>query len=125
SRRCGSAVCPCRGTSSEDGGVIEVNPGYKNTEVGVIPEEWDVTSIGEAGQVLGGRQRSPHATGELCKYLRVANVFDGYLDTIDVFEMPFTAKERERYLLKNGDILLNEGQSLELVGRSAIYRGEP
>lgn len=39
--------------------------------------------------------------------------------------MPFTAEERARFALRSGDILLNEGQSLELVGRSAIYRDEP
>jgi type I restriction enzyme S subunit len=104
---------------------MEVMPGYKQTEVGVIPEDWDVVSIGEAGQVLGGRQRSPHNVGEPCKYLRVANVFDGFLETEDVLKMPFTAAEKERFLLRPGDILLNEGQSIDLVGRSAIYRGIP
>lgn len=59
------------------------------------------------------------------KYLRVANILDGYIDTSNVLEMPFTDKEYERFLLKEGDILLNEGQSLELVGRSAIYKGRP
>jgi type I restriction enzyme, S subunit len=102
-----------------------IPPGYKQTEVGVIPEDWDVVPIGKAGQVLGGRQRSPHYEGELCKYLRVANVFDGFIESEDVLEMPFSSAEKERFLLKDGDILLNEGQSIELVGRSAIYRGTP
>ena len=39
--------------------------------------------------------------------------------------MPFTDAEFRSYSLKPGDILLNEGQSLELVGRSAIYDGPP
>lgn len=39
--------------------------------------------------------------------------------------MPFTDEEFGRYRLEEGDILLNEGQSLELVGRAAIYRGDP
>ena len=29
-------------TPQEDGGGMEVKPGYKQTEVGVIPEEWEV-----------------------------------------------------------------------------------
>ncbi|WP_338415246.1 restriction endonuclease subunit S [uncultured Sphaerotilus sp.] len=86
---------------------------------------WPQIPIGKTGQVLGGRQRSPHATGSPQKYLRVANVFDGYIDSSDVFEMPFSEEESKRFLLAPGDILLNEGQSLELVGRSAIYRGDP
>ncbi len=104
---------------------MDMTPGYKRTEVGVIPEDWEIRHVREAGDVLGGRQRSPQNRGMLTKYLRVANVFDGFIDTQDVLEMPFSPAEKQRFLLKNGDILLNEGQSLELVGRSAIYRGNP
>jgi type I restriction enzyme S subunit len=39
-------------------------------------------------------------------------------------EMNFTNEEFEKYKLSYGDILLNEGQSLELVGRPAIFRNE-
>jgi type I restriction enzyme S subunit len=39
-------------------------------------------------------------------------------------QMNFTPAEYETYRLEPGDILLNEGQSLELVGRPAKYQGE-
>jgi len=82
--------------------------------------------IDSVGEVQGGRQRSEKiVTGEPCKYLRVANVFDGYIDYSNVYEMLFTEREKEIYSLRSGDILLNEGQSLELVGRSAIYDETP
>lgn len=58
-------------------------------------------------------------------YLRVANVFDGFIDFSDVLEMNFTPAEQATFSLEPGDILLNEGQSLELVGRCAVYNGEP
>jgi type I restriction enzyme S subunit len=58
-------------------------------------------------------------------YLRVANVFEARIDTTDVNSMPFTDAEFGRYKLEKGDILLNEGQSTELVGRPAMYRGVP
>lgn len=54
----------------------------------------------------------------------MANVYEARIDTRDVMEMNFTPVEFERFRLKPGDILLNEGQSKELVGRPAIYRGE-
>ena len=38
--------------------------------------------------------------------------------------MNFAPEEYERYRLADSDILLNEGQSRELVGRPAIFRGE-
>ena len=83
-------------------------------------------TIGESGEVIMGRQRSPSYTTGRCshKYLRVANVFDDCIDTSDVLEMDFDTADRERYRLRNGDLLLNEGQSLELLGRCAMYRGE-
>jgi type I restriction enzyme S subunit len=39
-------------------------------------------------------------------------------------EINFTPEEFKIYQLAYGDILLNEGQSLEMVGRPAIYRNE-
>lgn len=57
-------------------------------------------------------------------YLRVANVFEDRIDTSDSLTMNFTPEEYETYRLKYGDILLNEGQSLELIGRPAMYRDE-
>ncbi|MFD5412225.1 restriction endonuclease subunit S [Streptomyces nojiriensis] len=81
--------------------------------------------VGELGEVRMGKQLSPasrEASGQF-PYLRVANVFDGWIDYSDVNQMGFTPAERQTYSLRSGDILLNEGQSLELVGRSALYDG--
>jgi type I restriction enzyme S subunit len=58
-------------------------------------------------------------------YLRVANVFEDRIDTADVMQMHFSDDEFERYRLQPGDVLLNEGQSPHLLGRPAIYRGNP
>jgi len=57
-------------------------------------------------------------------YLRVANVYEDRIDVSDVQEMNFTPAEFDIYRLQYDDVLLNEGQSLELVGRPAIYRDE-
>jgi type I restriction enzyme S subunit len=101
-------------------------PGYKKTKAGWIPNDWKVLRVKDVGAVQAGRQRSPHYTeGKLRPYLRVANIYDGYIDSSDVMQMMFTEEEFHRYRLRNGDILLNEGQSLELVGRCAKYMGVP
>lgn len=87
---------------------------------------WPMRRIGDIGQVLGGRQRSHRITaGSSRLYLRVANVFDGYIDYSNVLEMPFTDDEFRKFALEPGDILFNEGQSLELVGRNARFDGPP
>ena len=90
------------------------------------PPTWVWAKVDNLGQVKLGRQRSPkHHTGPSMRpYLRVANVFEEYIDTSDILTMNFSEEEIVIYELKAGDILLNEGQSPELVGRPAIYRGE-
>jgi type I restriction enzyme, S subunit len=88
--------------------------------------EWESILISDAGKIQLGRQRSPkyHSGDNMRPYLRVQNVFEDRLDLSDVMTMEFSADDFERYRLVSGDILLNEGQSPELLGRPAMYRGE-
>ncbi|MGX1909158.1 restriction endonuclease subunit S [Streptomyces phaeochromogenes] len=90
------------------------------------PPHWELTTVEEAGKVELGRARHPdwHQGPEMRPYLRVANVFEDRIDTSDVMEMDFSGIF-EKYRLKPGDVLLNEGQSPHLVGRPALYRGNP
>lgn len=78
--------------------------------------------ISELGEVTMGRQRAPRYEDgpQQRPYLRVANVFDGFIDETDILQMHFSDSEFDKYRLTPGDILLNEGQSRHLVGRSAI-----
>src|SRR2546427_2805403 len=103
---------------------MEVRPGYRQTEVGVIPGDWLVRPVGLMGEVLTGKALAAYAPGEQRPYLRTKNVFDGSIDIDDVLTMPMTDSQFRQFMLKSGDVLLNEGQSLELVGRCALYRGE-
>ncbi|HDX8362133.1 MULTISPECIES: restriction endonuclease subunit S [Aeromonas] len=91
-----------------------------------LPTSWRWSRVAELGEIKLGRQRSPknHNGEHMTPYLRVANVYEGYIDVSDVKEMNFTPTEQEIFRLQAGDILLNEGQSLELVGRASIYNGE-
>jgi type I restriction enzyme, S subunit len=97
-----------------------------NSGLPSLPDSWAYASVEQLGFVQLGRQRAPqHHKGRFMRpYLRVANVFEDRIDLSDVKEMNFTPEEFETFRLKPNDILLNEGQSLELVGRPAIYRGE-
>ncbi|MBB5155673.1 restriction endonuclease subunit S [Saccharopolyspora phatthalungensis] len=92
-----------------------------------IPDHWRQVAVGDAGTVDLGRQRHPdwHSGPNMRPYLRVANVFEDRIDTSDVMEMHFQDDTFERFRLQAGDILLNEGQSPELLGRPAMYRGKP
>ncbi|MEU8668151.1 restriction endonuclease subunit S [Streptomyces anulatus] len=91
-----------------------------------VPRSWISVTVEQAGTVELGRARHPdwHHGPEMRPYLRVANVFEDRIDTSDVMEMDFSGIF-EKYRLHPGDVLLNEGQSPHLVGRPALYRGEP
>ena len=53
--------------------------------------------------------------------LRVANVQDGYLDLEDVHAIDIEPSQLERYLLRNGDVLMNEGGDNDQLGRGAVW----
>lgn len=91
-----------------------------------LPRGWSWISVSEAGEIRLGKQRSPksHTGPHIHPYLRVANVFEDRIDTSDVKTMNFPPNEFQAYQLEYGDILLNEGQSIEFVGRPAMFRGE-
>ncbi|MEN6516564.1 MAG: restriction endonuclease subunit S [Methanospirillum sp.] len=116
--------------------LIEQNPARKERQecakkedfssLPKLPYGWVWTYVHCVGAVRLGRQRAPeHHYGPFMRpYLRVANVYEDRIDTSDVLELNFTPGEYETYRLEYGDVLLNEGQSRELVGRPAIYRDE-
>jgi type I restriction enzyme S subunit len=91
-----------------------------------LPQGWTWETVGNVGEVRLGKQLSPAEERGPKKrpYLRVANVFEDRIDVSDVKLMHFSDEEYSTYKLQPGDILLNEGQSPELVGRPAMYRGE-
>lgn len=90
------------------------------------PKGWPIEIIGKLGRVQLGRQRAPkYQTGKFTRpYVRVANVFEDEIDVSDLLAMDFDDRDFAQYRLEYGDILLNEGQSIELVGRPAMWRDE-
>lgn len=91
-----------------------------NVELATVP-------AGEAFDIRMGRQRSPErATGpSMTPYLRSANVGVGVLNLADVKEMDFDAKERTKYSLAAGDVLVSEGSASEkAVGMASVWLDE-
>ncbi len=105
----------------------EVLAGYKKSEVGVIPAGWSVVSLGDLGNVSGGiTKHSGRETHETkIPYLRVANVYPGRLNLDEVHKIGVKREEIDKYLLKDGDLLIVEGNgSLDNVGRVALWNNE-
>ena len=99
---------------------MELMPGYKRSDVGVIPDDWDAKPLGEIGDSLIGLTYRP---SEVRKYgtlvLRSSNVQNGTLCFDDnVFvetDIP------ERIMVRPGDILVCvRNGSRDLIGKSAL-----
>ena len=90
-----------------------------------LPEGWVWASTQQLGEVQLGRQRSPKNRSKdyPTKYIRAANITEKGLDLSDVLDMEFEPHELERYLLRDGDIVLSEASgSPDQVGKPAIWR---
>lgn len=99
----------------------------KETEIGPVPESWEVIELGKTcivqTGIAKGRKIDPYDAVTL-PYLRVANVQDGYLDLSEMKEITLKKTEIERYSLKEGDVVLTEGGDLDKLGRGFIWHNQ-
>lgn len=98
---------------------MEVKPGYKQTEVGVIPDDWKVSTVGREFEVkLGKMLDADKNVGVPKPYVGNRAV---QWDRIVINELPIVRMTRadiERFRLRKGDLLVCEGGE---VGRAAIW----
>lgn len=90
-----------------------------------LPDGWCWANTQQLGEVQLGRQRAPKNRSKHypTKYIRAANITEKGLDLNNILDMEFEPHERERYLLKDGDIILSEASgSPGQVGKPAIWR---
>ncbi|OFV95501.1 MAG: hypothetical protein A3H28_15845 [Acidobacteria bacterium RIFCSPLOWO2_02_FULL_61_28] len=88
--------------------------------------KYPLTTLGHVGTVSYGIQKSPaNRPGQHPRpYLRVANVQRGELDLREIKYIDVPDSELPSLLLEPGDLVVCEGNSADLVGRPAIWRGE-
>ena len=93
-------------------------------------ESLDEHSLGETtlGDVVidckYGTSKKANTQGQGVPVLRMGNIQNGRLDLSDLKFVSLPDKEMAKYLLEDGDILINRTNSLELVGKSAVFEKE-
>ena len=98
---------------------MELKPGYKQTEVGVIPEEWDVSTVGREFEIkLGKMLDAEKNVGVPKPYLGNRAVQWDRIDISDLPTVPMSRADIKRFRLQKGDLLACEGGE---VGRAAIW----
>ena len=97
---------------------------FKDTEIGRIPKEWDVVRLkdvlleAKSGFACGNRDEN----GIL--QLRMDSIeTEGWINTGAGVKVPIP-ENVENYILKPGDILFNNTNSVDLIGKTAIFKGE-
>jgi type I restriction enzyme S subunit len=92
----------------------------KQTEIGWVPESWEVVTIESLFDIQQGKQvsKSNRFGTNQKPFLRTANVFWGYIDFTELDEMHFSDEEESKFTLKRDDLLVCEGGD---VGRTAIW----
>ncbi len=95
----------------------------KMTEIGEMPESWEIVKLGEVFHVQLGKMLSSKSRAGISPrpYLRNANVRWGKIDLSDLYEMDFSNAEAEKFELRYGDVLVCEGGE---IGRTAIWHNE-
>jgi len=98
---------------------MEVKPGYKQTEVGVIPEGWELSSVGREYEIkLGKMLDAKKNVGVPKPYLGNRAVQWDRIDVSDLPTVPMSRADLERFRLRKDDLLVCEGGE---VGRAAIW----
>ena len=87
------------------------------------PKGWPVRTIRDLLESASyGTSEKAEATGEF-PVLRMKNITrTGEMDFAELKYMDLKEDQRERYLVRTGDVLFNRTNSAELVGKTAIYR---
>ena len=99
---------------------FEVEPGYKLSEVGRIPEDWEVAAVGAEFSIqLGKMLDSERNIGVPKPFLGNRAVQWGRVDLAGIGLVKLTPSDLQRFRLRDGDLLVCEGGE---VGRAAIWR---
>jgi type I restriction enzyme S subunit len=101
--------------------------GFKETEVGPIPVDWEVVRLGDLIHrnhllVQNGFPCGEHnQQGKGVPHLRPFNVDNDGQINLETVKYIGPDKDLDKYFLRNGDVLFNNTNSEELVGKTAYW----
>lgn len=92
----------------------------------MVPKGWNRIALEKIAEVRSGVAKGKKGlkTPIEVPYLRVANVQDGHVDLTEVKTIEIEQDKLERYSLKYGDVLMNEGGDYDKLGRGDVWLGQ-
>lgn len=95
----------------------------KSTEIGAIPQSWQVVPLRDLiAEAQYGLSQRGEKSGKM-PILRMNSQQDGRIVFRDLQFVDVSDEVIEKYLLEQGDLLFNRTNSIDLVGRTAIFLG--
>ena len=86
------------------------------------PKGWEVVTIGDVVTEVRYGTSKPAVEGGKYPYLRMNNLtVDGHLDLNDLKYIDISDDEIEKCVVRKGDVLFNRTNSIELVGKTAVF----
>jgi type I restriction enzyme, S subunit len=87
---------------------FETNRGFKKTDIGAIPADWDVVSLNALGQFKNGINKSSEAFGHGSPFVNLMDVFGvssiASCDTLGLVDT--NTAEQQTYALRKGDVII-------------------
>ncbi|AKG91329.1 Type I restriction modification DNA specificity domain [Geoglobus ahangari] len=101
--------------------------GFKETPIGRIPEDWEVVRLGDVLTLIrNGLTYRQNKEGNGYPITRIETISDEKIDPSKVgFVNNLKEGELKEYQLIVGDILFSHINSLEHIGKTAIYEAVP
>jgi type I restriction enzyme S subunit len=106
----------------------ENRPGYKETKIGWIPEDWETASLGDISTVfvsnVDKKSNSEEIDVLLCNYTDV--YYNDYIKPgIDFMKATASENEIKKYKLQSGDVIITKDSETNLdIAVSAIVKAE-
>ena len=103
---------------------MEVIPGYKQTEVGIIPSDWEVQSIASLGTFTKGQGiRKNEASSGNIPCIRYGEIYTHHNDILRVFNSRISDRVASgSRLLRKGDLLFaGSGETKEEIGKCVAF----
>ena len=96
----------------------------KKTEIGEIPEDWEVVRLEEVvNDLINGFPTGERDENGILQLRMDSITSDGKINLEAGVKVPRRIGI-ENYFLREGDILFNNTNSIDLVGKTALFRGE-
>ena len=104
---------------------MEVKPGYQQSEVGVIPEEWSLRGLGDVSDLDIGLSKPKIVFGSGCPVVTVQDLYAGsIINSSALKRVVVTEDEIQKYRLEKDDILIgNASVKRDGIGYSNRFDG--